>query len=152
MPLIKMKMSANKSFILIVDKERKNEVIRGLGKFCLNDKEYLVFTPERLVNDSDICISLDRDPELEYYTNKNEYTKRIPNKYTFGIVHIWIKENTKFAYFELWPITNSLFDVLNKSSKLKDYFVEIITNTEGYEFYIDNGNGSFEYVFCNNRE
>ena len=63
-------MSANKSFILIVDKERKNEVIRGLGKFCLNDKEYLVFTPERLVNDSDICISLDRDPELEYYTNK----------------------------------------------------------------------------------
>jgi hypothetical protein len=142
-------MSADKSFILVLDNNRINDVIRKLGKFCVNDNDFSNFNPEKFTNDSVCCIRLDSDLELEFYAIKTKGNKSNPNKSTFGLIQVWIKKNLENTQIEMWPTTNFLFKILNNSTTLRSDFIDIIKDTNGYEFNIDNGDGSFEYVFSN---
>jgi len=141
-------MSADKSFLIRIDKTRKSDAFDKLGNFCLNaNKTFLNKTS--FINGLDISIVLKRHPDFKNYVSFSDYNLSIASKYAFGTVVLRFREQEKYVSLDFWPITSPLFNTLNTSSELKRRYIDLIKFTNGYDFRIDNGDATFQMVFNN---
>lgn len=134
-------MSADKDFILTIDKSRKQEAIQFFEKFCVNEENF-TFNQEKFVHNSSVLIVLNEAEDLKSFRQENEWAQAIPNKVLLGQIEIKIEDDEKFTRFTLWPLSTEIFNLLNMSVELNDYFVEFLEKFDGYDFRIDNGDGS----------
>ena len=136
------------AFELTFDKDAKPAVIAALSEFCCNvDGDN--FDPALITDNCQISFIIKNQPEFADYYHFFRPSSRLLGKISVGVIYLYIGELTDKIVFRFWPATKRMGQMCMLSTDLRDQFINLINEYEGYDLMLDYGDGHLECLHSN---
>jgi len=150
-------MNPDCSFVLYFKPDAKTSVIKSLGAFCINTKDFR-FDAGLIANACSVSFVVNPEPALVGYIKWYEISTLVKGKILIGSIQLWIKNekietdtNTEVdvVSFIFWPVSSGINKACLASGNLKTSFIQLLKENKGIIAYIDNADGSVDILWEN---